>query len=94
MRLRRGLDRDRVARQTARIAELCLVNELELRDWPLMLELLVAHPRLDARDAVYAATALNRGLEVVVSPDRDFDDVAGLRRADPADGETITRLRR
>jgi uncharacterized protein len=37
------------------------------------------------RDAVHAATALVFGISVIVTPDRAFDDVPGLRRLDPAE---------
>ena len=37
------------------------------------------------RDAVHAATALLAGFSEIVSLDRDFDEVVGLRRLHPAD---------
>lgn len=46
-------------------------------------ELLDEHPDLDARDALHAAVAMLRGIETVVSYDRDFDDVPGIRRREP-----------
>lgn len=39
------------------------------------------------RDAMHAATALLAGFTEIVSVDRDFDDVPGLRRMDPEDVE-------
>lgn len=48
-------------------------------------ELYRRHPDLDAFDAVLAATALAAGAEALVSPDRTFGVVAGLRHLDPAD---------
>jgi len=39
--------------------------------------------RLSARDALHAATALNRGVPTIVSPDEAFDDVPQLERIDP-----------
>lgn len=50
----------------------------------LMLDL-TARTHLGGRDAVHAATALSRGFGAIVSPDRDFDGVAGLARLDPAE---------
>ncbi len=44
------------------------------------------------RDGIHAATALNHGIELVVSPDRAFDRVPGLRRVDPADAVATLRL--
>jgi hypothetical protein len=29
--------------------------------------------------------ALSRNIDAILSPDRDFDDIPGLRRIDPAD---------
>jgi predicted nucleic acid-binding protein len=46
-----------------------------------------AHDGLDFRNAVLIATALNRGIDAIVSPDRDFEEVGGLERIDPADVE-------
>ncbi|GAB96459.1 hypothetical protein BJY21_002927 [Kineosphaera limosa] len=40
------------------------------------------------RDAVHAATALGAGFTEIVSLDRDFDQVPGLRRVHPADVAT------
>jgi uncharacterized protein len=48
------------------------------------LELFVRHPRLGAFDSVLAAVALNRSAEALVSPDRAYGDVDGLRWVDPA----------
>ena len=52
---------------------------------------LIGQPaRLSVRDAIHAAVALEHGLEGIVSADRAFDYVPGLRRFDPvavADGE-------
>ena len=46
---------------------------------------LTATTRIGGRDAVHAATALLAGFDAVVSPDRDFAVVEGLRRLDPAE---------
>ena len=40
---------------------------------------------LRVRDAVHAATALRRGISIILSADHDFDDIAGLERLDPHD---------
>lgn len=40
------------------------------------------------RDAVHAATALLAGFSEIVTCDRDFDHVPGLRRVDPRDAVT------
>lgn len=49
-------------------------------------QLLLTHPRsLDARDAVHAAVVLEHRLEGVISADRGFDAIGGVRRFDPRD---------
>ena len=42
-------------------------------------------PRLSVRDAIHAAVVLEHGLEGIVSADRAFDFVPGLRRFDPTE---------
>lgn len=37
------------------------------------------------RDAVHAATALRAGFDAIVTTDRDFDGIPGLRRIDPSE---------
>jgi predicted nucleic acid-binding protein len=46
---------------------------------------LIATGAVRGRDAVHAATALEAGFHAIVSTDRDFDGIPGLRRIDPAD---------
>ncbi|MGL5930670.1 MAG: type II toxin-antitoxin system VapC family toxin [Dermatophilaceae bacterium] len=46
---------------------------------------LVAQGHVRGRDAVHAATAIRAGFDSIVSPDRDFDGIPGLRRIDPRD---------
>lgn len=46
---------------------------------------LMATSPVRGRDAVHAATALRHGFDEIVSADRDFDDLPGLRRLDPSD---------
>jgi hypothetical protein len=48
------------------------------------LTLYESHPALGAFDALLAAAALAREAEALVSADRAFGDVAGLRHVDPA----------
>ena len=47
-------------------------------------ELVEVHPDLAARDLVHVATCLEEGIAEIVSPDRGFDAVPGIRRLDPA----------
>ncbi|MGI8728172.1 MAG: type II toxin-antitoxin system VapC family toxin [Solirubrobacterales bacterium] len=43
------------------------------------------HPGLPTRDAIHAATALNRGVKEILSADKDFDRLEGLARIDPSE---------
>jgi len=43
----------------------------------------VAHPRLSPRDAIHAAVVRTYGLEGIVSADRAFDHVRGVKCFDP-----------
>ncbi len=42
-----------------------------------------AYPTLSARDLIHVATCLVEGIDVIVSPDRAFDQVREIRRLDP-----------
>jgi predicted nucleic acid-binding protein len=48
-----------------------------------MPDLIGQHVTLAARDLVHVATRLEEGISEIVSPDRGFDTVAGIRRLDP-----------
>jgi predicted nucleic acid-binding protein len=48
-------------------------------------DLALKYPGLDARDLVHVATCIHEGITEIVSPDRGFDQVAELRRIDPAE---------
>ena len=50
-----------------------------------MPELVEQHPALAARDLVHVATCLQEGIADIVSPDRGFDEVPGVRRLRPDD---------
>lgn len=80
---RRGLDGSSVREQSRDVAALCLLHDFGEDELRLALNLVATHPALRIRDAVHAATALRRGISIIVSPDRDFDGIAGLERLDP-----------
>jgi predicted nucleic acid-binding protein len=46
-------------------------------------ELLDRYPGLTVRDALHAAVALHTSAEAICSYDRDFDQIAGLKRVEP-----------
>lgn len=91
-RARRTGDRRRAAREAGAVAELCDLHEVRPDDISRALELFAGTERLDARDAVFAAVALNRGITAILSPDGAFDEVTGLVRIDPADRIAVEAL--
>lgn len=46
-------------------------------------ELLHKHDDIRPRDALHAAVMLNRGLDTIVSYDRHFDHIPGIKRVEP-----------
>lgn len=56
----------------------------EPADLELGLDIFERHPRLSSLDSVLAAVAMNRQLEGLISGDRGFANVAGLRWIDLA----------
>lgn len=66
---------------TRRLCEIVL--PIRLRDMDLALVLLKRSPAIQVRDAVHAATMLHAGLRSILSTDRHFDAIQGIRRVDP-----------
>lgn len=93
-RTRRTGDRAESAEAARAAAEVCRLHPLEPDDVLRGLDLFEAHPSLDARDAMFAALALNRGIDALLATDRAFDQVDGLERIDPADAEAVGALGR
>jgi uncharacterized protein len=91
-RLRRTGDRNSTAEAVRNVAKLVRLHPLEPDDALLGIDLFEANSRLDARDAVFAAVALNRGIDVILATDRAFDEVRGLERIDPADERAVATL--
>jgi uncharacterized protein len=91
---RQTRDRAAAADMARDVARLCRLHDLLRADVMLGLSLYRQHEPLTARDATFAAVALNRGIDSVLSPDRAFDHVPGLRRVDPADTEAVSALAR
>ncbi len=87
-------DRAVAARAARDVARSCRLHELRADDIDRAMDLYERHPRLHARDAVFAAVALNRGIDAILSPDRAFDDVPGLDRIDPVDEMSVAALGR
>jgi predicted nucleic acid-binding protein len=93
VRGRRRITRVAAAESARDVAGICPVHAVALDDVGRALELWSAHERLDMRDAIFAAQALNRGIDAILSPDRGFDGIPGLQRVDPADTSAVATLR-
>lgn len=92
VRIRRTGDRPGALALARAVGELCRLHGFEPPDLPLAMTLLEHHTGLQTRDAVHAATAINRGIRKILSPDRAFDAVPGLDRIDPADEGGVAAL--
>ncbi|WP_300013329.1 type II toxin-antitoxin system VapC family toxin [Pseudonocardia sp.] len=86
---RRGLDGAVVRDEALAVGSLCLLHDFGAPELRTALGLVATSTGLGIRDAVHAATALRRGIGVIVSPDRAFDGVGGLDRVDPLDAARL-----
>ena len=91
-RARRTGDRIEAAEAVRNVAKLVWWHPLEPDDVQRGIDLFEIHTGLDARDAIFAALALNRGVDAILATDRAFDGVDGLERIDPADERAIATL--
>jgi len=91
-RLRQTGDRAAAAQTGRDVAALCRLHDFTLADLARSIELFESHGGLDAFDARLAATALEREIAVVLTADRGFDGIAGLRRVDPIDADAVASL--
>jgi predicted nucleic acid-binding protein len=93
VRCRRGVIRSDAAESARDIAGMCPLHTVGPNDIERALALWCEHERLDMRDAIFVAQALNRDIHAILSPDRDFDGIPGLKRIDPADADAVATLR-
>jgi hypothetical protein len=93
VRCRRGITRRAAAADARSIAGTSRLHVVEPSDIERALDLWCEHERLDMRDAIFAAQALNRGIDAILSPDKGFDGIPGLERIDPADADAVASLR-
>lgn len=91
-RARRTGERISAVEATKHVAKLAWWHPVEPDDVHRGLNLFSAYSDLGARDAVFAALALNRGIDAILSTDRAFDAVLGLERIDPADEPAVSTL--
>lgn len=92
VRNRRLGDRRQAVSNGQNAARLLTLHAIDERDVVAALELFLTHERLDMSDAIQAAVARRQGLHVVLSTDRGFDGIPGLRRVDPADAEAVAAV--
>ncbi len=93
VRSRRGVARAAAAESAGDVAAMCPLHPVESSDIERALALWCEHRQLAMRDAIFAAQALNRDIDAILSPDRDFDGIPGLQRIDPADADAVAALR-
>ncbi|HEX4806496.1 MAG TPA: type II toxin-antitoxin system VapC family toxin [Conexibacter sp.] len=91
-RMRQIGDRALAVAAARRVVALCRLHDVRATDLTLALWLFETHERITARDATFAAVALNRGLDAILSADRDFDEVPGIERIDPRDAGRVATL--
>lgn len=93
VRLRQVGRRADATRSAYTIARSFSLHVVEPSDIERALDLWCEHERLDMRDAIFAAQALNRDIDAILSSDRGFDGIPGLERIDPADAEAVATLK-
>jgi uncharacterized protein len=91
-RTRRTGDRAGASALARDVARLCRFDELSEADALRALDLFARYESLSASDAVFAAFALNRGIDTILSVDTDLDGIEGLTRVDPADPDGLEAL--
>jgi len=91
-RMRQIGDRELAVAAARHVATLCHLHDVKASDVTLALWLFETHERVTARDATFAAVALNRGLDAILSADRDFDEIPGIERIDPRDEARVRTL--
>lgn len=91
-RERRTGDRLGAAKAARSVAALAWWHPVEPNDVQRGIDLFETHNELNARDAVLAALAINRGIDAILATDRAFDGIDGLERVDPADDPAVATL--
>jgi predicted nucleic acid-binding protein len=91
-RARRTGDRRGAVEAARNVTKLAWWHPVEPNDIQRGIDLFETHPGLDARDAVFAALAINRGIDAILATDRAFDGIDDLERIDPADVQAVATL--
>lgn len=92
VRARRGVARTVAANDARSVGATSRLHPVDRADMERALDLWGQHERLDMRDAIFAAQALNRDIDAILSTDRGFEGIAGLQRIDPADAGAVASL--
>jgi uncharacterized protein len=92
VRQRHGRSRSAAAADARDIAATSRLHAVQPDDIERALDLWSEYESLDMRDAIFAAQALNRGIDAILSSDRGFDGIRGLERVDPADTAAVASL--
>jgi hypothetical protein len=93
VRERRGMERSATLALGNEYLELFgAVHGFEPLDLERSMALLRTVAQLPPRDAVHAATAINRGIATILSADRHFDAIAGVERVDPVHEDAVRAL--
>ena len=71
-----------VERLLSRLSNIIPITVAEIT---FAMQLMSQSGNLSSRDAIHAAVVMGHGLEGIVSADRDFDRIPGLRRFDPVE---------
>jgi predicted nucleic acid-binding protein len=93
VRARRKMTRATAIADARTIAATSRLHAVGRSDIERAFELWAEHERLDMRDAIFAAQALNRDIDAILSADQDFEGIDGLERIDPADVDAVATLR-
>lgn len=94
VRRRRGDSGDATQRAREILAWDLPLHDFDVDDLERALQLLDRYESLPGRDAVHAATALNRGIDCILSTDAHFDLIHDLTRIDPGDPAALEGIKR
>lgn len=92
VRHRRTGDRHRAVADGRAAAQVVVLHPIDEVDTASALAAFEAHEGLQMNDAVLVAVARRYGLTTILSTDRGFDGIPGLRRIDPADSSAVDSL--
>lgn len=84
----RKANRTVAVRQARDAGELCYLHDFDTAVLSRALELVNSHDGIGGRDAVHAATALEHGSSIVVSPDLAFNGIQGITRINASEALT------